>query len=327
VSLSGFPGFSVGVRCFALLFFVLGLPACSVTSATAESRTQSGTTSNNHLAGHREGRVFTGNLKVLTLNVAHGRKDGFNQLFQSDERIRNNLKEVAAFLNQTEADIVALQEADGPSRWSGNIDHVELLAQQAGYPRYSRAGHAKSWLFDYGTALLIRGDFTETSSYAFAPSPPTLSKGFLIGQIVWQSKNPSDPPVLVDVVSVHLDFSRSSIRQQQIVEMLNILAERKNPIIILGDFNSDWFNDASVVQDLARRCRLHTYKPLANDLGTYRKSERRLDWILISSELEFKHYSVLPDIVSDHYAVVAEVAFRNKQNINENDNKTHLTCK
>jgi len=303
------------------------LMGCSVTSATVEPRTQFVASTKSSITGAAEGQVFAGTLKVLTLNVAHGRKDGFNQLLQGGQKIRSNLAEIATILKQSGADIVALQEADGPSRWSGNFDHVALLAQQADYSQYSRAGHAQSWLFDYGTALLTRSDFTEVLSHAFPPSPPTLTKGFLLGQIAWQPADSSIPPVMVDVISVHLDFSRASVRQQQIAEMTSILANRRNPIIILGDFNSDWFNDASVVRQIARRCGLHTHRPLANDLATYRKSDRRLDWILISDELEFIQYNVLPDIVSDHYAVVAEVALREKQITNRNNTCEYLTYK
>lgn len=313
-------------RVFVTLWLVM-LMGCSVTSATVEPRTQFVASTKSSITGAAEGQVFAGTLKVLTLNVAHGRKEGFNQLFQSEQRIRRNLADVAAILKQTGADIVALQEADGPSRWSGNFDHVVLLAEQADYPWYSRAGHAQGWLFDYGTALLARRNFTEMLTHAFPPSPPTLTKGFLLGQIAWQPNESDTPPILVDVISVHLDFSRSSVRQQQIAEMTEILANRKNPMIILGDFNSDWLSNESVVTDLARRCRLQTYRPLAEDLGTYRKSERRLDWILISDELEFMNYTVLPDVVSDHYAVVAEVAFRNDQDINRNKTRGQLACK
>lgn len=269
---------------------------------------------------------FTGTLKVITLNVAHGRKDGFNQLFLSKKIIQQNLSEISMVLKQTDADIVALQEADGPSRWSGNFDHVRLLAKQANYPSYSRASHAKSWLYDYGTALLIRGNFTEVLGHVFPPSPPTLPKGLLLGQIAWQPADENMPPVLVDVISVHLDFSRKSVRQQQIAEIMSLLANRNNPMIILGDFNSEWFTDASVVRQIAQHCGLHTYQPLADGLGTYRKSNRRLDWILISDELEFTRYTVKPDIVSDHYAVVAEVGFSDKQNINHSRTKTHMAC-
>jgi endonuclease/exonuclease/phosphatase family metal-dependent hydrolase len=329
VILSGFLK-TISARVYPARVFVtvslLMLMACSVTPATVEPRTQYVASTKSGLTDAVEGQVFTGTLKVMTLNVAHGRKDGFNQLFQSEQRIRSNLAEVAAILKLTGADIVALQEADGPSRWSGNFDHVALLAQKADYPSYSRAGHAQSWLFDYGTALLARRDYTQMLSHAFPPSPPTLTKGFLLGQIAWQPKETGEPPVLVDVVSVHLDFSRSSVRQQQIAEMTEILANRKNPMIILGDFNSDWFNDESVINDLAQRCRLQTYRPLADDLGTYRKSKRRLDWILISNDLEFRNYTVLPDVVSDHYAVVAEVSLKDTKDTQRDRTGNSIAC-
>jgi endonuclease/exonuclease/phosphatase family metal-dependent hydrolase len=310
-----------------LIVWLLVLMGCSVRPATVEPRTQFLSSAKTGYTDTAERQVFTGTLKLLTLNVAHGRKDGFNQLFQSEQRIRSNLAHVAALLKQTGADIVALQEADGPSRWSGNFDHVALLAQKADYTSHSRAGHAQGWLFDYGTALLARRDFTEMLTHTFPPSPPTLSKGFLLGQIAWQPNEDGEPPVLVDVISVHLDFSRSSVRQQQIAEMTGILANRKSPIIILGDFNSDWFNDESVVNDLAQRCGLQAYRPLADDLVTFRKSERRLDWILISDELEFIHYTVLPDIVSDHYAVVAEVVIRDTKNLKREKTDNYIACR
>lgn len=261
--------------------------------------------------GTGERRVFARPLKVLALNVAHGRKGRVNQLFLGEQRIRSNLSEVAAFLRRVGADVVALQEADGPSRWSGNFDHVALLAEKADYPWHARAGHARSWLFDFGTAVLSRREFTQRLSHAFSPSPPTVTKGLLLGQIAWQPKGYGDnPPVLIDVVSVHLDFSRVAVRRLQIAEMSKVLASRENHLIVLGDFNSEWSEDASAVREFAHRCSLHAYKPLASNLGTSRMGERRLDWILISSELEFRSYTVLPDIVSDHYAVTAEVALK-----------------
>lgn len=34
-----------------------------------------------------------------------------------------------------------------------------------------------------------------------------------------------------------------------------------------------------------------------------------MDWVLLSAELVFKHYEVLPDIVSDHREIVVEVGY------------------
>jgi len=108
---------------------------------------------------------------------------------------------------------------------------------------------------------------------------------------------------------VHLDFSRKSVRQQQIMEITNILSQRSNPIIILGDFNSEWFSDGSVVKRLADTAHMKVYQPDAKHLQTYLKRDKRLDWILISNELEFVSYEVLPDVISDHQAVMATVGW------------------
>ena len=109
-------------------------------------------------------------------------------------------------------------------------------------------------------------------------------------------------------------FSRKSIREQQITEIRNVLAERRlaeqtYPMIIMGDFNSDWFAKEKVIQAFTKKGNFHVYKPQAKNLGSY-KSTHRLDWIIISKDLDFKSMNVLPDKLSDHSAVIAEIVFK-----------------
>ena len=54
---------------------------------------------------------------------------------------------------------------------------------------------------------------------------------------------------------------------------------------------------------------MKVYRPDARHLHTYPKGEKRLDWILISGELDFVSHKVLTDVVSDHPAVVATVVW------------------
>ncbi len=251
-------------------------------------------------------------LTVMNLNLAHGRKDGVNQLLLRKATIDRNLLDIAAVIKRVEPDIVALQEADGPSRWSGSFDHVQQLATESNYPAYVRTSHAASWLFSYGTAILSKVPFGDVLHHTFKPSPPTMNKGFTLGEIQWQPDTQSKETLIVDIISVHLDFSRKSVREQQIAEMSDILGGRDNQVIVLGDFNSDWFADEQVVRALAERSGLHVYRPEAKDLGTYNSSGRRLDWILISKELEFTEYKVLPDLLSDHLAVIATIELRSQ---------------
>jgi endonuclease/exonuclease/phosphatase family metal-dependent hydrolase len=255
---------------------------------------------------------FTGPLTVTTLNLAHGRGTGFSQLFQSGDTAQDNLMRASRLLERIGADIVALQEADGPSRWSGDFDHVATLADAAGFSWYARATHVSNWFGTYGTAMLSRRPFVEAVGHTFEPSPPTFNKGFLLGRFSWQPDIASDTVLYVDIVSVHLDFSRRSVRRGQIEEMAAVLAGRNNPLIILGDFNSEWLADASVVKTLANQAGLTVYRPQATDLGTFNDGQKRLDWILISRDLAFVRYTLAPEVVSDHLAVIAEIKLDKK---------------
>ncbi|MGD8590102.1 MAG: endonuclease/exonuclease/phosphatase family protein [Chromatiales bacterium] len=252
-------------------------------------------------------RKEEGILKLLSLNIAHGRKEAINQLLLSEETIRHNLLAIADVIAREDIDIVALQEADGPSAWSGNFDHVDLIARRAGYPWHFRADHATSWLFSYGTAILSRWPVSEIIEHTFTPSPPTFNKGFLLGVMTWSASPDADKERQIDIISVHLDFSSKQVRERQITEIADILSERNNPIIILGDFNSEWSSERSAVKLLAVKAQMKAYQPRDGNLSTYPKRGTRLDWILISNELDFVSYQVLPDPLSDHLAVVAEV--------------------
>ena len=248
-----------------------------------------------------------GNLTILSLNIAHGRNQSINQLLVKNEDLKRNIITIARLIKSADADVVALQEVDGPSNWSGNFDHLELLAREANYPWYYRANHAESWLFSYGTAILSRLPVQEIMQYTFDPSPPTFNKGFLLATVNWARNSENEDDVAIDIASVHLDFSRHRVREKQIAELSAALRDRKNPLILAGDFNSDWFAEESTVRRLAEETEMSAYRPMTRDLPTY-KSDHRYDWILISSELAYVSYQVLPDPVSDHLAIVAEIS-------------------
>jgi endonuclease/exonuclease/phosphatase family metal-dependent hydrolase len=243
-----------------------------------------------------------GSLKVMTLNLAHGRKDGPNQIFLSRERIASNLRDIAEILKDEKPDIVALQEADGPSLWSGSFDHVRYLAEKAGFPYSMRGEHVKGLKLVYGTAILSRYPLQNPLSVTFAPSPPTFSKGLVVCAFSWPGC--ATP---VDVVSVHLDFSRVSVRKRQAEEMIDALSSRKRPLVLMGDFNCEWTAEEPTLRRIAEKLKLKAYEPEAVGLKTFSLMKSRLDWILISRDFDFETYRVLPDVLSDHSAVVSEL--------------------
>jgi endonuclease/exonuclease/phosphatase family metal-dependent hydrolase len=240
-------------------------------------------------------------ISVMSLNLAHGRGEGFHQTFQKRTTIEANLDRVAEVLRRERPDFVGFQEADGPSVWSGNFNHVEYLAQAAGYPSHFRGEHVRGLGLSYGTAIVSRLPARDAVSFTFAANPPTPSKGFVVARFSW----PGRPGFDFDLASVHLDFLRASVRRKQIDQLAGELDKRGKPLVVLGDFNCGWTDQGSPVRALAERLRLKAYRPDDRNLGTYPSAGRRLDWILISPPLEFVEYKVLRDAVSDHRAVVA----------------------
>jgi endonuclease/exonuclease/phosphatase family metal-dependent hydrolase len=240
-------------------------------------------------------------LKVLTLNLAHGRKDAWHQALLRRAAIQANLDEVVRLLKDERPDVVALQEADGPSFWSGRFHHVAYLSKKTGIPFFVLGQHVRRMKLAYGTALVSRQRLQEQASHRFRPSPPTLRKGMVIGTIRW----PGTRQFSLDVVSVHLDFSRKSIRQRQARELIGRLAGRRRPLVLMGDFNCGYSTKDPTLAILARELNLHPHEPEAADMVSFPSRNRRFDWIMVSAEFRFLDYRTLPNVLSDHRAVVA----------------------
>lgn len=250
-------------------------------------------------------------LKVMTLNAAHGRHRALSQLFVSREKIQQNLRKISAVLRYEAPHIVALQEADAPSVWSGGFDHVALLREHAAFSSSVLGHHMETGLLHYGCAILGMARLFEHGSVKFEPSPPTTTKGFVSATYRWRVGEITTP---VTVVSVHLDFSRRSIRERQIAALAKTFSGHDHPLIIMGDLNAHWGQRQSSVKHLCDGLKLQVYAPGHAGLGTFGGSgklkSQRLDWVLISSHLKFESYRTLQHSLSDHKAVMASVTLR-----------------
>jgi endonuclease/exonuclease/phosphatase family metal-dependent hydrolase len=77
----------------------------------------------------------------------------------------------------------------------------------------------------------------------------------------------------------------------------------------MGDFNAGW-GEKSPLRTLAEALVLKAYKPNEKGNATFPMTNKRIDWILISNEMDFLSYQVLPNSISDHKAVLAELIWR-----------------
>ena len=133
-------------------------------------------------------------------------KDGYHLVFQPRPAHEANLDAISIVIRRESPDVVALQEADGPSFWSGRFNHVEYLARSSGYNYYLQCEHARGMGLSYGNALISALPLRNPSGSAFERSFITAPEGFLVSMIEW----PGHPDFEVDVVSVHFAvFSKS----------------------------------------------------------------------------------------------------------------------
>ena len=266
-----------------------------------------------------DSQAFT--LKVMTLNVAHARSTGFHQLLQSRATAIRNLDHIAAVIARENPSVVALQEVDGPSFWNGNFNHLKYLADQRAFYQYVHGKHVDGMRLSYGTALLSNIALADPRAVTFSTVPTSnpkgsvvgsvdsIPKGFVVASITW----PGDELDAVDIVSVHFDPSRGAVRRQQALELAEIVSERNKPVILMGDFNDEWGQAGSILALLVETLDLNPYKPDEVGLATFPRFNKRLDWILVSPEFEFVSYKVVPDSISDHLAVVAQLSLTSEE--------------
>ena len=246
-------------------------------------------------------------LKVVTLNLAHGRKDATSQFQLEASEIRQNLTDASELLCSWQPDIVASQEADGPSFWSGRFNHVAHLADGLQMRYHFQAHDVDTPALKYGTALVSNLDLRDVEALTFEPRLLTPPKGALIARVRWPGFGPAE---LVGIVSVHLDFRDRGTREDQLDEFADALERRPACArVVMGDFNTGW-DDRQPLRAFADRLDLHTYEPDAADLVTFPGFGTRIDWILLSYDLEFEMHEILDEVVSDHRAVAAVIRKR-----------------
>jgi endonuclease/exonuclease/phosphatase family metal-dependent hydrolase len=245
----------------------------------------------------------------MSLNIAHARRKAQHQSLLGEPTIRRNLALIAGVIERESPHVVALQEADGPSSWSGKIDHVETISSLAGYAHTFRGEHNHPSLarldLSYGTALLSRLPLAEPRSHAFLQNWRD-TKGFVAATISSDVLSGES----IDVVSIHLDFLADRVRRRQVEQLVERFRGHSRHLVVMGDFNCAWSERRRSLDLLRHELKLRPFAELASPTYPAWRPLVRLDWILISEGLEFDNYETLSDRVSDHLGIVADVRMR-----------------
>jgi len=243
-------------------------------------------------------------IKVMTINLAHGRSNGKNQILQSKEVIEENVNKIGQLVARESAQVVVLQEADAPSWWSGRFSHVNRVGEIGGMTSAVQGRNIDGLGLQYGAAVVTQLTVTDARQVTFDMNIPTFSKGFVVVTCVW----PDDPDFEFDIISLHLDFASDKVRSYQMSVIQDLIKQSERPVVVMGDFNTDITKE--LLPKFIDETGLSAWRVDDTSIVTFPFLGTRIDWIFVSPELEIIKQNVLDDVVSDHKVVAATLRKR-----------------
>lgn len=201
-------------------------------------------------------------------------------------------------LNELEADVIALQEAD--RRFGSKASAIPLAMFEA-HSDYApveidnRAGSI-GW---HGNALLVRKGVAVTEHHLFH-LPSLEPRGAVLADVIVDGTK-------LCVVGMHLDLS-GLWRRRQARAILRHLSERDDvrPAVLMGDLN-EWSSNGGCLREFAH---LHDFAPCGRSFHA-RRPIASLDRIMVSRDLEVvasgSHRTAASRRASDHLPIWAEI--------------------
>lgn len=114
-------------------------------------------------------------------------------------------------------------------------------------------------------------------------------------------------PKKVSLLLVHLALGNEA-RAKQIQELIKIVNKIKNPVILMGDFNT--YHGEQELDELRKKTHLKDRHELdTHSIGFTHPAwhpSRRLDYVLVSPQIKVKKYNVLNFPFSDHMPLFVE---------------------
>lgn len=236
-------------------------------------------------------RLLSFNIQVgiTTSAYRHYVTRSWKHLIPHQERYRN-LEKIGFMLS--DYDIVALQEADGGSLRSGNINQVQQLAQLGNFPYWYQQRNRNLGPFaQHSNGLLTRFEPQRLEDH---PLPGPAGRGAILAQI-------GDGDDAIAVVSMHLALGARA-RARQLDYVREIVSDYQH-IVLMGDMNTH----AEKLLVNSPLSSLNLRAPQVCATFPSWNPQRCLDHILISSELDIANMAVVPMPISDHLPVSMDI--------------------
>src|SRR3989344_1726543 len=253
-----------------------------------------------------------GKLRIGVYNIQYGSgMKGFSdyfklhRFFSQDKKV---ISQIGEMLNQQNLDIVGLVEADNGSWRTNGQSQIQMIAERLSMPfifnscKYSEFVQKFPILGKQHNAILSR--------YPVSSTIHRFKTGFKKGVLI--SKIGSSGKAAVTILLTHLSLSRHT-RFQQIGELVSLLKKIKTPVILMGDFNA--LPDSSEITELMAETGLAIVAH--GDTFPSWAPNKSYDHIFVSHDIAIRKSSVLPQKLSDHLPLIAELEIPPKLSISE----------
>jgi endonuclease/exonuclease/phosphatase family metal-dependent hydrolase len=216
----------------------------------------------------------------------------------SDRRRRP--ERILEVLNEIDADIVILQEADRRFGSRTSAIPAHMFAEFGPYRPVTLATHAGGigW---HGNAILVREGRVEVERVCPLVLPALEPRGAVLADLKLREGR-------LRVVGMHLDLS-GLVRRRQARAILDHVASQpvRLPLLMAGDLN-EWRIGQGCLRDFGQH---HRSVPLGPSFHA-RRPVGRLDRMFVSADVRVErsgvHHSLLTRTASDHLPVWVKVA-------------------
>lgn len=244
-------------------------------------------------------------MRLLVYNIAYGTGSPGGEarrLLTVHRYLRTSelhFRQIMDLLYDLRPDVAGIIEADSGSFRTAGVSHPDAIEQAL------RGGWEKQGRFDpkYGPkSPLSRLPLLRNQTNALlGQQDAEVKKHYLPNgtkRLVLEREAQG-----ISVFLVHLGLTRRT-RIKQLAYLKSIIPTDR-PVVLAGDFNT--FQGEKELSDFLTATKLRNANP--HSLPTYPawKPLKQLDYILVSPQLEVKHFEVLPVPFSDHLPLLADI--------------------
>lgn len=231
-------------------------------------------------------------LTVLSYNIHHANPPS--------EPDKIDLEAIAKVINESEADLVGLQEVDVHTIRSGkSSNQAEDLGKMTGMHVFFSKGIDYQG-GEYGTAILSRYPIKEAERFELPDLEGLKAEPRTLAVVTVEVEG-----IAMKFANTHLDYTNAENNLLQVNKILEIFEGEKLPVVLVGDFNA--LPDSPSIQLLDQ----YFTRSCIVDCGftiPQVQPNRTIDFIMASKEAPFEvtgHEVIDEPYASDHLPVLA----------------------